>query len=445
METLAEAGKGFDTPITLETAIAFALKNDRQIRIARLNVGIAEDRIITARSFFLPRLKVGAGETWLDKQPGAYDPETKIEMLFGEKATFRADVKLLVPIYDFGGGTAARYRHAKLYKMSEISASQRVRQEVVYEVTEAYFGILKAERLLQVLKKSVEMTQAHLKQAKDFLAEGLVDKKDALQAELRLAQIRQSLFQVENGYEMAVSTFNKMIGRNINAPTRVVDILSARSLGLDLENCLSLAQSHRPELEQLRTRREMAEAALKAAKAARYPKIYGFGGYDYDNDEYSLRRETLSAGLRVELDLFSGGKITAEIQEAEKRRLQAGEAYKDLAEGLKLQVKGAYLAVMEASKKLSVTEKAIAQAGENLRISKNQYAENVISATEVLDAQTLLSNARSDHHRALYYLNAAIARLEWAMGMKIKAPAPKKAGVPPKADPMNTNKGKDLQ
>ena len=435
-EALMEARDGFDAPVTLETAITLALGNDRQIRIARLNVGIAEDRIITARSFFLPKLKVHAGETWLDKQPGAYDPVTKGKFIFGEKVVFRADAKLLVPIYDFGG-TAARYRHAKLYSMSEISAAERVRQEVVYEVTEAYFGILKAERLLQVLKESEAMTQAHLKQAKDFLVEGLVDKRDALQAELRLARVRQSLFQAENGYELAVSTFNKMIGRNINASTKVVDILTTRRLGLDLKDCLSLAQSHRPEIAQLRTRRNMAEAALEKAKAARYPRIYGLGELDYDEDEYNLRRETWSAGLHVELDLFSGGKVTAEIKEAEKRRLQAREAHNDLTEGLKLQVKGAYLAVLEASKNLSVTEKAIAQAEENLRISKNQYAENVIVATEVLDAQTLLTNARSDHHRALYYLNAAIARIEWAMGMKLGASSPKNEGIRPAADSAN--------
>ncbi len=434
---LANAGRGLEIPLSLEAAITLALQNDRQIRIARLNVGIAEDRIITARSFFLPRLKVGAGHTWLDKQPGIYIPETGMALLAGEKAAFRADAKLLVPIYDFGG-TAARYRHAKLYRMSEMSASERVRQEVVYEVTEAYFGILKAERLLQAARKSVEMTQAHLKRAKDFLTEGLVDKRDVLQAELRLAQVKQSLFRAENGHEMAVSAFNKMVGRNINAPTKVVDVLASRKLGLELEKCLSLAESHRPELAQLRTRRDMAEAAVKAAKAARYPRIFAVGGYDHDDDEYKLREETWSLGLRVEMDLFSGGAVTAQIREAEKRRLQATEAYDDLTEGLKLQVKGAYLAAVEASKKLSVTEKAIAQAEENLRISKNQYAENVIPATEVLDAQTLLTNARAGRHQALYYLNAAIARLEWAMGIEVKAPAPKKAGVLPKADSMNT-------
>jgi outer membrane protein len=437
---LAKGGGDSGKPLALEAAIALALKNDRQIRIARFNVGIAEDRIITARSFFLPRLRVGAGYAWLDKQPGIFNPDNGMEILAGEKAAFRADARLLVPIYDFGA-TGSRYRQAQLYRMSEVSARQRVRQQVVYQVTEAYFGILKAGRLLQVARKSLEMTQAHLKRAKNFFVEGLVDKRDVLQTELRLAQVKQSLFRAENGQAMAVSGFNIVIGRSINSPTKVLDILVPGKVGLGLKKCFSLAEVHRPELAQLRTRRAMAEAALKAAKAARYPRIFAVGGYDYDSDEYKLRQETWSVGLRVEMDLFSGGSVTAQIRTAEKRRLQATEAYDDLAEGLKLQVKGAWLAAVEASKNLSVTEKAIAQAEENLRINKDQYAENVIAATEVLDAQTLLTNARASRYQALYYLNAAIARLEWAMGTTEKTPGLKNEKVLPGSGPVDTKEG----
>jgi len=427
-ESLFVSAGQSEGPLSLDAAIALALRNDRQIHIARLNVGIAEDRIITARSFLLPQIKVGVGQTWLDEQPGFYDPENKVGFIAGEKATFRANVQLLVPIYDFGGALA-QYRQTQLYRMNEQSVEERVRQEVVYEVSEAYFAILRAERLLQVAKESMKMTEAHLKQAKDFFAEGLVDKRDFLQAELRLAQVKQSLFRTENGYAMAISSFNKMIGRDINAPTRVVDVLEPRSPGLGLEDCMALAQNNRPELQQLRLRSEMAAAALRAAKAARYPRIYAVGGIHYNDDRYRLRETTQSVGLRMDVDVFSGGRVTAQISEAEKRCLQAEEAHKDLSEGLKLQVKGAYLGVDEARKKLAVTGKAIAQAEENLRISKNQYAENVISSTEVLDAQTLLTRARSDHHQALSYLNAAMARLEWALGTKL--PAPENAPMPP--------------
>ena len=407
-----------DHPLTLEDSIALALQNVRQIRIARLNVGIAEDRIITARSFLLPKIKASASNIWLDKQPGMYNPDTEVSFIAGEKEAFRSEARLLVPIYDFGR-SFSRYKEMKLYKLSQESVVERTRQEVVFEVTEAYFNILMAERLKQVAQEAVRLNRAHLKQAKDFFAEGLVDKKDVLQAEVRLAQAEQRLFKTENDYEMAVSTFNKIIGVDIDFSTHVIDLLSSRPFTSDLKTCITLADQSRPELFQLRKHYEMARAAVDAAKAERYPRIYGTGGFKYDNDEYRLNDKEWSASLNMEISLFSGGGLTAQINEAKKKFQQAKEAYDDLITGLRLQVKGAYLAVVEAKKRLSVTEKAISQAEENLRILENQYMENIVPSTDVLDAQTLFVRAKADHYQALYYVNTAIACLEWAMGAKL--------------------------
>ncbi len=409
-------------PLALATAITLALQNDRQIKIARLNVGIAEDRMVTARSFYLPHLKVSAGETWLDKQPGIFDPETKHSFLAGEKSVFRADAKLMIPVYDFGR-TSAACRQAGLYRMSQESIAARTRQEIVYEVTESYFAVLRIKRMLQVAHEALELTAAHLKQAGAFFAQGLVDKRDVLQAELQLAQVKQTLFQAENGYEMTISSFNTMIGCDINRPTQIIDILAPRPFAIDIEACMSAAEQNRPELNRTRIQQKMARAGLDAARAEKYPKIAALTGFGYNDDEYQLRDKVWSGYLGLELDLFNGGMKNAQVREAEKRLAQTDEVYEELRNDLKLQVKGAYLAVVEAEKKLSVTEKAIEQARENLRIVKNQYATNVASSTDVLDAQTLFTRTTSDHYHALYYLNAALARLEWAMGTQLSMPA----------------------
>ncbi|MCX5842593.1 MAG: TolC family protein, partial [Deltaproteobacteria bacterium] len=87
-----------------------------------------------------------------------------------------------------------------------------------------------------------------------------------------------------------------------------------------------------------------------------------------------------------------------------------------------LEVKNSWLTLHEAEKQLAVTQKAIEQAEENYRITRERYHEQVGTSTDVLDAQTLLTRAKSDYFNALSDYNISMARLERAMGMREVSP-----------------------
>ncbi len=80
-------------------------------------------------------------------------------------------------------------------------------------------------------------------------------------------------------------------------------------------------------------------------------------------------------------------------------------------------MKNAFLLLHEAEKQIQVATKAIEQAEENFRINTERYREQVGTATDVIDAQTLLTKARSDRHNALGDFSISRARLERAMGV----------------------------
>ncbi|OQC54772.1 MAG: Outer membrane efflux protein [Deltaproteobacteria bacterium ADurb.Bin022] len=81
-----------------------------------------------------------------------------------------------------------------------------------------------------------------------------------------------------------------------------------------------------------------------------------------------------------------------------------------------LEIKNAYLLLQEAQNQISVSETLIKQAEENFRISEERYKERVATSTEVLDAQTLLTRAKSEYASALGDYNIRLAHLQRAMG-----------------------------
>ncbi len=89
---------------------------------------------------------------------------------------------------------------------------------------------------------------------------------------------------------------------------------------------------------------------------------------------------------------------------------------KDLAEQIKLEVQNAYLGLKETAERIAVTKDAVNQAEENLRLNEERYKEQVGTATDVIDAQTLLTRVRVNYNNAIYDHQVQKAQMLRAIG-----------------------------
>ena len=99
------------------------------------------------------------------------------------------------------------------------------------------------------------------------------------------------------------------------------------------------------------------------------------------------------------------------------RERQVNDALENIRDQIALELKNAWLLLKEAEEQISVTRQAVVQAEENYRISSERYREQVATATDVIDAQTLLTRANSDATLALSNYQTQLARLKRAMGL----------------------------
>ena len=87
-----------------------------------------------------------------------------------------------------------------------------------------------------------------------------------------------------------------------------------------------------------------------------------------------------------------------------------------LLDQLILQARDAYLTIQLAEENIRVTKKAIEQGEENFRINTARYQAQLGTSTELLDSETLLTTARTNHFNALFDFQMAVIRLKWAEG-----------------------------
>ena len=412
--------------LTLDASIDLALKQSVLIHAAEEGVLGAEAQKKEALTGFLPKLSTSYSYTRFNESPylrvpaGVLGPgASTITSGTQDNYTWASEVRQ--PLFA-GGGILANYEVNKLgFDISRMEKAATV-QDIVQEVKVSYFNILKAEKLLGVARQSLEQLQAHLNIAKNFFEVGLIPRNDVLQSEVQVANGEQSLIRAENSVELARSKFNTVLRRDINTPVQLEDILTDRPDDRTLEQSITAALENRPEIRNQILKVDQAKSQVKLARSDYFPVISAVGHYERVGDTPGVTGSAFKDADnwyvmgQASWTFWEWGKTKNRVDASRSRENQSQDLLANLKDQVTLEVKNAYLLLKEAEKQLWVTRKIIEQAEENYRMNEERYKEQVSTSTDVLDALTLLTRARSDYTTALGDYNIYQARLERAMG-----------------------------
>ncbi len=411
----------------MEESISIALKNSLVINIAKEGTKGAEARRREAFTGFLPRFNTTYNYTRLNDEPHFFFPGFPPLVPAGNISTgtinnYNWVIEARQPVFA-GGGILFNYQANRIAEnASQVEETARS-QDVIQDVKIAYFNILRSQRLRDTARQSVEMLSAHRDVAENFYRVGLIPKNDLLQAEVELANGKQSLVKAQNAVELAKSRFNTVLKRELLSPTEVVDMLDYKPLNQSFEDCLGIARRERPELKISALRAEQAGRLVRVAQSEYFPSINLVGQYARFGDTASLSgtefrdRETWQIMAVASWNFWEWGKTKYRVDAGRASENQALDQTKELNDQIALEIKNAYLVSQEAESQIAVSQKVIEQAEENFRISEARYKERVARSTEVIDAQTLLTRAKSEYANALADYNIAFVRLQRAMGV----------------------------
>jgi len=303
---------------------------------------------------------------------------------------------------------------AKIQKVSTI-------QDLVFEVKAAYFAILKTEKLQNVARQAVEQLESHLAVAQAFYDEGIIAKNELLQTEVQMAQSRQDLISATHGVLLSKSLFNKLLRRELTKPVRIKDILDYTPVRLRLDEAVEKAVLNRSEIQEVALNVASAEKNVGLSKSSYYPSVTLIGNYQRKTATRvfleKLDPDIWMITLKAEWTFWEWGKKRHEVASARARLAKARNLLNEIKDNISLEVQAAYLSLEEAKRNIQVSKTAVVQAEENYRMNEERYKQQVATSTDVLDAQTLLTQARANHFNALSDYNIAWARLERAMGI----------------------------
>jgi outer membrane protein len=309
--------------------------------------------------------------------------------------------------------------------VAEIS-EKLTRQDIILDAKNAYFSILKSQKLMTVAEDTVKQVTAQKEVAENMYQVGMSPLNDLLQSQVQLANDKQRFITAQNNLEISKSQFNTLLRRPVNAPVAIVDILDYTPYDQDINYCLSQANQNRLELQVADLEVQIAQKDYELSKGNYFPSIDLTGtltrrgtDWDVDGGEGIADRKFWDIRATASWDFWEWGRTRYGVKEKLSRLSQAKYGKENILDNIALEVKQAFLRTKESEKNITTIEKAIEQAKENLRITEERYKEQVSTTTDVLVAQTLLTETMTNYYNALYDFKIAKSVLYRAIGQEI--------------------------
>ncbi len=397
--------------LTLQDCLKKAAAANHELKVSAYDEKLAAQDVAIARSGYLPRLDLQGGYT-MQQAPQAFNI-MGLSMKTQQQDYGFLSMAAEQTLYDFGR-TSARYdRAVALRDAASLNYTAR-EKDVFLQVVEAYYGILEYGNFLKSAEEEVIQMTDHLRVARNLFEQGVVTRNDLLQAEVQLANSRQRKLAEGNRLANGWLYLNYLTGQQPGYHADLEETVGGeRTAG---EHGGSFDPANRAEVKALRQGIRADELSIQEVRSYYFPEIFARLGMDYLQNNRVTEQTILSATVGVRINLFDGLATTSRYRQAVQSRSQAEEKLRMTEARIRLEYETADNDARIALERIRTAETAVKSGEENLRINKNRYQEHVGTATDVIDAQTLLTRTRTEYHRAVFDYQVAVARIKKAKG-----------------------------
>lgn len=292
------------------------------------------------------------------------------------------------------------------------------RETVTLAVAASYLLVIAAESQVDASVAELNTAEALHQLAEDRESAGLTPNVDTLRARVELQVRRQNLIEAKNNLAKQRIALPRVLGLPVHQQIELVSRVPYKPLpAISEEQAFQRALATRPDYLAAEQQVKVAELQKSAAEAERLPTIglsgdYGVLGTHPDN---AFPTWTVNAGLRI--PIFQGGKIEADIRQAEAVLEQRKAQRDDLRGRIEQDVADAILDVTAAGEQVEVAKATLDYAQQTLTQSQDRFSAGVTNNIEVIQAQEALATANQQYIGSLYSHNIAKVLLARAVGI----------------------------
>ncbi len=263
----------------------------------------------------------------------------------------------------------------------------------------------------------------HLKTLKTLKlsnAQGLVSDYDALQAEVRVENIKPVVLQIENNLKDVKNGFKIVVGINQNEEVDVEGEFEYTKEEIPIiQETIEKAMESNYSINSLELKMQVDEAFIDLDRSEYWPSLYAFGNYTYAGSADNFKFQNYSStvvGLTLSINLFNGEKTKNKVQQSEISLKQTGEQLSQLKDFITTQVKAKIYELNRVRSSLDAQERNVNLAQKAYDISVVRYKEGTGNQLEVQNADMELKQARINRLQTIYDYIIAKSSLDEILG-----------------------------
>lgn len=321
-------------------------------------------------------------------------------------------------LFDFGKTKANADLAQRTYESSRFDAETSI-ELVIYNVKVAYYNLVFAEIQKSVYEDTVKDFELQLKQAKAQYDIGRKAKIDVTTAEYNLGNAKVNLIKAKNTLELAAAELANAVGIPELENVILKDKLNSKAYNVNFPDLLKTAEASRPALLSSKKLRDAAELNVRAAKRSFAPDLSAFGTFDQGgrqiDSDYGY-----SVGVQLNYTALNLMLLKKQVDQAKAEYKKAVADYEQQKQNVYLEVKSAYISLLNSHDSIEVSKLALQQAKERQYQAFRRYQVGLGDAIEFKDAENSYLNAQLDYYSNLLNYNINAAELERVIGAPIK-------------------------
>ncbi|CAL2088699.1 Outer membrane protein TolC [Tenacibaculum sp. 190524A05c] len=302
-------------------------------------------------------------------------------------------------------------RKASKVKMEAVKLkSNRTKEYLTLEVNKAYMQLQLSYKGVDVLEKALKTAEANQQLAENSFKQGFLQESDVLAVEVHVTEVKNQLQTAKRNVLNASNYLSFLMNETVDVSYQPTDSLT---INISKESSKVISEN-RSDIKAMELSTEAYKKMYQSEKMSFLPRLNAFGSYQlFDNAIFNANGSGYLIGAQLSWDVFQGSKRFSKVQKSKAeydKSLLEYEQYKSKSE---LELNKVLRMLNDAENKLKLTELAMKQSKEALRIRKNRFKEGLEKSTDLLIAETKYVQKQLEYYQTIFEYNFSKAYVEF--------------------------------
>ena len=399
--------------MNLSEFIREALENNHDLRSRKQEVQLKEEDLNIAKGERL-------GKLGLNMSYKNYDKEIVVgnsisDDFVKDDEEYSGVVSMEIPLYRGGSLRMNQKAAFEALESGKLNFSWE-EDKLIYDVAQTYYQVLEIEKLIKTNNEHLNELVEQKRIVDEYINVGKAIKIEGLKEEVEILTTQQEIESLKSNLKSSYLLLFHLSGMPPESTVTVKEIDEDNFEDYKLENILANALINRKDYLSLEKEKSQMEYMIKVSKGAMKPEVDLVANYTVEGDGDLESYDNWNVGVQFKYYLFQGGTVLSKVKQARIERDIVEEKIKELKSSIDSEVRGAYFDMKAALVNIKKAKKSIGYAEENLRIEKIKYEAEKNRIIDVIYAQNLLLDVKTDYYKAIYKYKMSEIEMRKASG-----------------------------